>query len=89
MTIKVRPPSEAFEHQRFVLYLEQGAKQKRWVFSHIASESSSKSQRIKNARNGLKKGLRGRFGMYIPPLLEHLGLAEVEHNARNNNMRAI
>jgi hypothetical protein len=28
---------------------------------------------------GLKKGLRGRFGMYIPPLMEHLGLAEVEH----------
>ena len=38
---------------------------------------------------GLKKGLRGRFGMYIPPLMEHLGLAEVEHNARGNRMRAI
>ena len=38
---------------------------------------------------GLKKGLRGRFGMYIPPVLEVLGLAEVEHNARNNRMRAI
>jgi len=38
---------------------------------------------------GLKKGLRGRFGMYIPPLMEKLGLAEVEHNARNNRMRAI
>lgn len=38
---------------------------------------------------GLKKGLRGRFGMYIPPLMERLGLAEVEHNARNNRMRAI
>jgi hypothetical protein len=38
---------------------------------------------------GLKKGLRGRFGMYMPPLLERLGLAEVEHNARNNRMRAI
>ena len=37
---------------------------------------------------GLKKGLRGRFGMYIPPLMEELGLAEVEHNARNNRMRA-
>ncbi|MCK6576713.1 MAG: hypothetical protein L6Q98_01270 [Anaerolineae bacterium] len=37
---------------------------------------------------GLKKGLRGRFGMYIPPLLELLGLAEVEHNARGNRMRA-
>ncbi len=38
---------------------------------------------------GLKKGLRGRFGMYIPPLMEHLGLAEVEHNPRNNRMRFI
>ena len=38
---------------------------------------------------GLKKGLRGRFGMYVPPLMEHLGLAEVEHNPRNNRMRAI
>lgn len=38
---------------------------------------------------GLKKGLRGRFGMYMPPLLEELGLAEVEHNAKNNRMRAI
>ena len=37
---------------------------------------------------GLKKGLRGRFGMYVPPLLEHLGLAEVEHQPRNNRMRA-
>jgi hypothetical protein len=38
---------------------------------------------------GLKKGLRGRFGMYVPPLLEALGLAEVEHNPRNNRMRAL
>jgi hypothetical protein len=38
---------------------------------------------------GLKKGLRGRFGVYVPPLLEGLGLAEVEHNPRNNRMRAI
>jgi hypothetical protein len=37
---------------------------------------------------GLKKGLRGRFGMYVPPLLEALGLAELEHNPRNNRMRA-
>ncbi len=38
---------------------------------------------------GLKKNFRGRFGMYIPPLMEELGLAEVEHNKRNNRMRAI
>ena len=38
---------------------------------------------------GLKKGLRGRFGVYLPPLLEALGLAEVTHEARNNQMRAL
>ncbi len=38
---------------------------------------------------GLKKGLRGRFGNYVPPVLERLGWAEVEHNPRNNRMRAI
>ncbi len=37
---------------------------------------------------GLKKGLRGRFANYVPPVLEQLGLAEVEHNPRNNRMRA-
>jgi hypothetical protein len=37
---------------------------------------------------GLKKGLRGRFANYVPPVLERLGLAEVEHNPRNNRMRA-
>jgi hypothetical protein len=38
---------------------------------------------------GTKKGLRGRFGMYVPPLMEALGLAELEHNPRNNRMRAL
>ena len=38
---------------------------------------------------GRKKGLRGRFGMYLPPLMEELGLAEVEHNPRGNRMRAV
>ena len=38
---------------------------------------------------GLKKGLRGRFGMYVPPVLKALGLAEVEQNPRNNRMRAL
>jgi hypothetical protein len=37
---------------------------------------------------GLKKGLRGRFANYVPPAMEVLGLAEVEHNAKNNRMRA-
>ena len=38
---------------------------------------------------GLRKGYRGRFGMYMPPLLEALGLAEVEHNPKNNRMKAL
>jgi hypothetical protein len=37
---------------------------------------------------GLKQGLRGRFGVYIPPLMESLGLCELEHNPKNNRMRA-
>lgn len=37
---------------------------------------------------GMKKGLRGRFGIYVPPLLEELGLVELEHHARNNRVRA-
>jgi len=37
---------------------------------------------------GLKKGLRGRFGNYVPPVMEVLGLAEVEHNPKANRMRA-
>ncbi len=37
---------------------------------------------------GTKKGLRGRFANYVPPLMEALGLAEVEHGPRNNRMRA-
>ena len=37
---------------------------------------------------GLKKGLRGRFGMYIPPLMEHFGLAELTHSSKGNKMRA-
>lgn len=38
---------------------------------------------------GLKKGLRGRFAAYVPPLMEALGLCELEHNPRNNRMRAL
>jgi hypothetical protein len=37
---------------------------------------------------GVKKGLRGRFGVYVPPVLEAMGLAEVEHLPKNNRMRA-
>ena len=38
---------------------------------------------------GLRKGYRGRFGMYVPPLMAELGLAEVEQKPRNNSMRAL
>ena len=38
---------------------------------------------------GQRNGYRGRFGMYLPPLLEALGLVELEHNARNNRVRAL
>lgn len=38
---------------------------------------------------GLRNGYRGRFGMYLPPLLEALGRAELTHDPRNNRMRAI
>ncbi len=38
---------------------------------------------------GLKKGLRGRFGVYLPPLMEVLGLAEITHDAKNNKMKAL
>ena len=38
---------------------------------------------------GLKKGLRGRFAVYVPPVMKVLGLAEVEDNPRNNRMRAV
>ena len=37
---------------------------------------------------GIKKGFRGRFGNYVPPVLEALGRAEVEHFPKNNRMRA-
>lgn len=37
---------------------------------------------------GQRKGYRGRFGMYLPPLLEALGLAELTHEARGNKIRA-
>jgi hypothetical protein len=38
---------------------------------------------------GLRKGYRGRFGMYLPPLLEKLGVVELTHDARNNKVRAL
>ena len=37
---------------------------------------------------GLKKGLRGRFGVHVPPLMEERGLVELEHHTKNNRVRA-
>ena len=53
----------------------------------VEAWARSKSNPVKGWY-GLKKGLRGRFGMYVPPVMEVLGLAEVEKNPRNNRMRA-
>ena len=38
---------------------------------------------------GVRKGYRGRFANYVPPVLELLGLAELEYKPRGNRMRAI
>jgi hypothetical protein len=41
------------------------------------------------SRYGLRNGYRSRFGLYLPPLLEELGLAELTDDARNNHIRSI
>ena len=56
-------------------------------YVHAATSNGAKDNPV-GGWYGQKKGLRGRFGMYLPPLLEALGLAEVEHNPKNNRMRA-
>jgi hypothetical protein len=47
------------------------------------------STKLSGGSYGVRKGYRGRFGMYLPPLLEVLALAELTHDARNNGMRAL
>lgn len=37
---------------------------------------------------GLRRGYRGRFANYVSPVMELLGLVDLEHNARNNRLRA-
>lgn len=37
---------------------------------------------------GLRRGYRGRFANYVTPVLERLGLVELEHGPRNNRVRA-
>ena len=49
---------------------------------------ATKLNRSKDNPWKLKTGLRGRFGVYVPPLMEELGLCELEHNAKNNRIRA-
>ena len=38
---------------------------------------------------GIRKGFRGRFANYVTPVLEALGLVELEHGPRNNRVRAL
>ena len=38
---------------------------------------------------GLKKGLRGRFAVYVPPVMEVMGLAELDRTPRAARMRAL
>jgi hypothetical protein len=38
---------------------------------------------------GPRTGYRGRFGMYVPPLLEALVRVELTNDARNNKVRAL
>lgn len=54
-----------------------------------ADEWQRTARRSVGADHGLRNGYRGRFGMYLPPLLEELRLVELEHNARNNRARAV
>ena len=61
----------------------------------MASQDSQQPVRVQGISRrirgwyGLKKGLRGPFANYVPPVMEALGLAEVEHNPKNNRMRAL
>ena len=53
------------------------------------SKRGAGPQTTRSAVGTACNGYRGRFGMYLPPLLEHLGLAEYTHDARNNRIRAL
>ena len=74
-----------------------GTRQSPWILKTPPGTSEFEAFREAWARSpknpvggwyGLKKGLRGRFGMYVPPVMEAMGLAEVEHLPKNNRMRA-
>src|SRR4051794_34004124 len=59
-----------------------------WLLLGSADEQKPAAESTVEGWYGLKQGLRGRFGMYVPPGLEALELAEVEHDPNNNRMRA-
>jgi hypothetical protein len=65
-----------------------GTKADPWKLKTPPGTSEYEMYRDESA-DPLRKGYRGRFGMYMPPLLGALGLAELEHGPRNNRMRAI
>ena len=70
-------------------WMELGSKDEQKPAKEGTIEAWSRSEKNpKGGWYGLKKGLRGRFGMYIPPLMESLGLAEVTHEKRGNQMKA-
>ena len=61
----------------------------RWLRSPSSNSISGPSNWVITLSwYGLMKGLRGRFAVYVPPLMEALGLCELEHNAKNNRIRA-
>ena len=67
--------------------MDFGLKDLKYKVKKITLGKSSESNPV-GGWYGLKKGLRGRVGMYIPPLMEALGLAEVTHEAKANKMKA-
>lgn len=70
------------------VYLGAADEQKEPTPSTIEAWGRSESNPV-GGWYGLRKGYRGRFGMYLPPLLETLGRIELTHDARSNRARAI
>jgi hypothetical protein len=60
-----------------------------WVPLGAADEGKDAAAGTVGGWYGQRKGYRGRFGMYLPPLLEELGLVELTHEKRNNSVRAL
>ena len=90
----VRRLEDSPARSRVILLITDGVQNRGRVSPQEAAEGTVEAW-ARAANNpvsgwyGTKKGLRGRFGNYVPPLMEALGLAEVEHGPRNNRMRAI